>query len=155
MHHATSRNVAGSIPNEVIRFFNYTNYTHLSPGVGSIFKRNGYDEYFWGKRGRCVYVTTICEPTVYKILEPRRLATLWDLTTCYMDSLTSFYPKMLHVRYVDRYEIHMSYPVPISLVQRSVNKCQTALIQRNRDGVTETEKQTRLAHDCERPMVRL
>jgi hypothetical protein len=28
---------------------------------------------------------TICVPIVWKILEPRRLTTLWAFTACYMD----------------------------------------------------------------------
>jgi hypothetical protein len=32
--------------------------------------------------------TAICEPTVWKIWEPRCLTTLWAFTACYMDSFT-------------------------------------------------------------------
>jgi hypothetical protein len=28
-------------------------------------------------------LTAICEPIVYKMLEPRRLTNLWDSTACY------------------------------------------------------------------------
>jgi hypothetical protein len=31
-------------------------------------------------------LTAICEPTVYKMWEPRRLTTLWAFTACYRDS---------------------------------------------------------------------
>jgi hypothetical protein len=31
-------------------------------------------------------LTTICEPIVWKMWEPRRLTTLWASTTCYRDS---------------------------------------------------------------------
>jgi hypothetical protein len=34
-------------------------------------------------------LTAICEPTVYKMWEPRRLTTLWASTGCYRDSYTS------------------------------------------------------------------
>jgi hypothetical protein len=30
--------------------------------------------------------TSICEPIVYKMWEPRRLTTLWASTACYRDS---------------------------------------------------------------------
>jgi hypothetical protein len=30
----------------------------------------------------------ICEPTVYKMWEPRRLTSLWAFTACYRDSFT-------------------------------------------------------------------
>jgi hypothetical protein len=33
-------------------------------------------------------LTTICEPIVWKMWEPRRLTTLWVPTACYMDSFT-------------------------------------------------------------------
>jgi hypothetical protein len=33
-------------------------------------------------------LTAICEPIVCKILEPRRLTTLWASTACYRDSVT-------------------------------------------------------------------
>jgi hypothetical protein len=33
-------------------------------------------------------VTAICEPTVYKMWEPRRLTTLWASMACYRDSFT-------------------------------------------------------------------
>jgi hypothetical protein len=32
--------------------------------------------------------TAICEPTVYKMWEPRRLTTQWAFTACYGDSFT-------------------------------------------------------------------
>jgi hypothetical protein len=33
-------------------------------------------------------LTAICEPTVYKMWEPRRLKTLWAFTACCRDSFT-------------------------------------------------------------------
>jgi hypothetical protein len=33
-------------------------------------------------------LTAICEPTVKKMWEPRRLTTLWASTVCYRDSFT-------------------------------------------------------------------
>jgi hypothetical protein len=33
-------------------------------------------------------LTAICEPTVLKKWEPRRLTTLWAFTACYRDSFT-------------------------------------------------------------------
>jgi hypothetical protein len=35
-------------------------------------------------------LTAICEPTVYKMWEPRRLTTLWAFMACYRDSFTIF-----------------------------------------------------------------
>jgi hypothetical protein len=37
-------------------------------------------------------LTAICEQTVYKTWEPRRLKTLWASTICYGDSFTFFQP---------------------------------------------------------------
>jgi hypothetical protein len=34
-------------------------------------------------------LTAICEPTVWKMWEPRRLTTLWASTACYRDSFAS------------------------------------------------------------------
>jgi hypothetical protein len=36
--------------------------------------------------------TAICEPIIWKILEPWRLTILWDSTACYRDSFTLLYP---------------------------------------------------------------
>jgi hypothetical protein len=45
-----------------------------------------------GGKGRSVRkadnLTVICEPTVYKMWEPRCLTTLWVSTACYRDSFT-------------------------------------------------------------------
>jgi hypothetical protein len=53
--------------------------------------KNEYQESSWGK-GRSVgeadKLTAICEPTVYKMWEPRRLTTLWASTACYRHSFT-------------------------------------------------------------------
>jgi hypothetical protein len=38
-------------------------------------------------------LTAICEPIVQKMLEPRRLTTLWAFTTCYRDSFTFFFTR--------------------------------------------------------------
>jgi hypothetical protein len=35
-------------------------------------------------------LTAVCEPIVWKMWEPRRLATLWASTACYRDSFTIF-----------------------------------------------------------------
>jgi hypothetical protein len=36
-------------------------------------------------------LTTICEPIVLKMWEPRRLTNLWAFTACHSDSFTFFY----------------------------------------------------------------
>jgi hypothetical protein len=45
-----------------------------------------------GGKGRPVHkadnLTAICEPTVQKMWDPRRLTTLWASTACYRDSFT-------------------------------------------------------------------
>jgi hypothetical protein len=42
-----------------------------------------------GRRVMADNLTAICEPTVQKTWEPRRLTTLWAFTACYRDSFTS------------------------------------------------------------------
>jgi hypothetical protein len=39
-----------------------------------------------GRPTRNADLTAICEPTVYKMWEPRRLTTLWASTACYRGS---------------------------------------------------------------------
>jgi hypothetical protein len=45
-----------------------------------------------GGKGRSTHMTdnltAICEPTVYRVWEPRRLTTLWASSACYRDSFT-------------------------------------------------------------------
>jgi hypothetical protein len=45
-----------------------------------------------GRKGRPAHkaedLTSICEPNVYKMWEPRRLTTLWTFMAFYRDSLT-------------------------------------------------------------------
>jgi hypothetical protein len=50
IHYATSRQVAGSIPNEVIEFFNWPNPASrtIALGVDSASKRNEYEEFSCG-----------------------------------------------------------------------------------------------------------
>jgi hypothetical protein len=96
MHYATSRKVAGSIPNEVIGFFNWPNPSSRTMTLGStqplteMSARN-----LSGGKGRAARgadnLTAICEPIVYKMWEPRRLTTLWAFTACYRDSFTILY----------------------------------------------------------------
>jgi hypothetical protein len=58
-------------------------------GVYSACNRNEYQESSWGVKGdRRVSLTAICEPSVEKMWEPRRLTTLLASTACYRDSFT-------------------------------------------------------------------
>jgi hypothetical protein len=52
-------------------------------------------------------LTAICEPTVKKMLEPRRLPPLCASTTCYRDSFT-FFLLLLHVRNDFRHRLYVS-----------------------------------------------
>jgi hypothetical protein len=49
-HFATSRKLAGSIPDEIIGFFNCPNPSSrtMTPGIDSVSNRNGYKESSWG-----------------------------------------------------------------------------------------------------------
>jgi hypothetical protein len=44
-----------------------------------------------GRPARKADLTTICEPIVQKMWEPRRLTTLWASTVCYKASFTVSY----------------------------------------------------------------
>jgi hypothetical protein len=69
-HNATSRKVAGSIPDEVVGLFQFTEsfQPHYGPGVVSATNRNEYQESSWGGKGRQARkadnLTAICEPIV-------------------------------------------------------------------------------------------
>ena len=61
-YYATNRKVADSIPDGVIGNFHWHNPSDrtMVPGVDSVSNRNQYQDYFvWGKRGRCVRLTTL------------------------------------------------------------------------------------------------
>jgi hypothetical protein len=42
----------------------------------------------WWLAHKADNLVAICEPTVWKMWEPRRLTTLWASTACYRDSFT-------------------------------------------------------------------
>jgi hypothetical protein len=92
MHYATSRKFAGSIPDEVIGFFNWPNPSShtTAAGVDSASNGNEYRESAGGK-GRPARkidnLAAICEPIVYKMWEPGLLTPLWASTACYRHSL--------------------------------------------------------------------
>jgi hypothetical protein len=93
-HYATSRKVAGSIPDEVIGVFSWSNPSSRTMALGStqpltdLSTRN-----YPGGKGRPMLkadnLTAICEPIVYKMWEPRRLTALWASTACYKDSFSA------------------------------------------------------------------
>ena len=78
---ATSRKVAGSIPDGVTGFFHWHNPSGrtMALGVDSASNRNEYQEYFLGaKGGRCVGLTTLPASSAgcLEILEPQPPGTL-------------------------------------------------------------------------------
>jgi hypothetical protein len=86
-----SGKVMGTIPDEVIGFYNWPNPSSLTMDLGStqplteMSTRN-----LPGDNGRPAHkadnLTAICEPIVYKTWEPRRLTILWTSTPCYRES---------------------------------------------------------------------
>jgi hypothetical protein len=93
MHYAKSRNVEGSIPDEVIGFFNWRNPSSRTMASGSTqpLTEMGTRNLPGGKgrqERKADNLTAICEPIFYKMWEPRRLTTLWASTACYRDSFT-------------------------------------------------------------------
>jgi hypothetical protein len=91
----TSRKVTGSIPDEIIGFFNLHNLSSRTVALGStqplteMSTRN-----LLGGKGRPVRkahnLTATCEPIVWEIRAPQRLITLWVFTAGYRDNF-SFY----------------------------------------------------------------
>jgi hypothetical protein len=85
----TCRKVAGSIPDDVIRFFQFIELfqPHYSPGVDSASNRNEYQECSWEDKERpeskADNLTVICEPIIYKMWAPRRLTTRWVFMAFY------------------------------------------------------------------------
>jgi hypothetical protein len=71
-HYATSRKVAGSIPDEVIGFFNWTNpsgrimATESSQPLAEMSTRN-LPGGKWSPARKADNITAICEPTVWKM----------------------------------------------------------------------------------------
>jgi hypothetical protein len=60
-------------------------------------------------------LTAICEPTVYKMCEPRRLTTLLAITACYRDSFTFYldpYSESEDGRRVNTYFHRIPPPLP-------------------------------------------
>jgi hypothetical protein len=92
MHYATSRKVAGSIPNEVTGIFNSPNPSIRIMALALI---QPPTEIFLGEKGgraahKADNLTAICEGIVWKMWEPRRLTTLWASTACYRNSFPFF-----------------------------------------------------------------
>jgi len=80
-HWATSRQVAGSIPDGVIGIFHWHNPSGhtVTLGVDSAFNRNEYQGYFLGgKGGRCLRLTTL-PPSYADCLEIWEPQPLWYL----------------------------------------------------------------------------
>ena len=78
--YATSRKVAGSIPDGVIGIFQLTLSfrPHYGPGADSASNRNEYQEYFLGgKCGRCVGLTTL-PPSCADCLRNLGPSTSWN-----------------------------------------------------------------------------
>jgi hypothetical protein len=74
---ATSRKVAGSIPDGVIGNFQCF-LPHYGPGVDSASNKNDYQKYFLGsKGGRCVRLTTL-PPSYANCLEVLGTSTSWN-----------------------------------------------------------------------------
>jgi hypothetical protein len=90
-HSTTSWKVAGSIHDEVMGVFNLYNPSSRTMTLGStqplteMSMRN-----LPGGKGqparKADNITTICEPIVYKMWDPRRLKTLCSSTACYRNS---------------------------------------------------------------------
>jgi hypothetical protein len=94
-HYATSRKVAGSVPDKVTRIFSLpilssrTMALRLTqPLIGNCITNLPGDKGHPTRKAD--NLTAISEPTVYKMWELRRLTNLWASTACCSDSLTFF-----------------------------------------------------------------
>jgi hypothetical protein len=93
MHYATSRKVAGSIADEVIGFFNWPNPSSALWPWGRLrlvteMSTRNLPGGKWRPAGKADNFTTISEPIVYKMWEPRCLTAIWAFTACYRDDFT-------------------------------------------------------------------
>jgi hypothetical protein len=92
-HYSTGRQVKGSIPDEIIGFFIWPNPSSLTMALGSIrplteMSTRNLPGGKWRPARKAGNLTTICEPIIYKMWEPRRLTTLWASTACYSDTFS-------------------------------------------------------------------
>jgi hypothetical protein len=92
-HYVTKRKVAGSIPDDVIGFFNSPNHSSRSMVQVSVQPLTELSTTnLPGGKGLSAYkadnLTAICDPVVQKMWEPRLLATIWASTACYGDTFT-------------------------------------------------------------------
>jgi hypothetical protein len=90
-YYDTSRKVAGSIPDEVIGFFNWPNPSSRTMALGSTQRLTEMrTRNFLGGEGRpprkADNLAAICETIVWKMWEPPCLRTLWASTASYMGS---------------------------------------------------------------------
>jgi hypothetical protein len=93
---ATSRKVVGSIPYDVIGFFNWPNPSSRTVALGSTQPVTDMStmNLLVGKVRpvrKADNFSAVCEPTIWKMWEPRRLINLWASETCYRDSFTLFF----------------------------------------------------------------
>jgi hypothetical protein len=92
MQYSTSQNVAGSILDEVIGFFNPSSSTMALRSTQCLTEMSTRN--LLGGKGRPVRkadnLTAICEPIVYKMWDYQRLTTQWASMACYRDSFTFF-----------------------------------------------------------------
>jgi hypothetical protein len=79
-HYATSRKVAGLIPDEVIGFFNWPDPSSRTMVLGSTQPLTEMSK--TRPASKADSLTAICEPIFQEMWEPRRL------TACYRDSFT-------------------------------------------------------------------
>jgi hypothetical protein len=91
-HYATSQKVAGSIPDEIIGFYNLPN--PLALGSTHPLTEMSTRNLPWGKgwpAHKTDNLTAIGEPTVQKMWDPQCLTTLRASMACYKDTFTFFF----------------------------------------------------------------
>jgi hypothetical protein len=105
-HYATSRKVAGSIPDDVIGFFNWPNHSSCNMAWCSIQALTEMNtRSLHGNKGgparKTDKVTVNCERIFYKMWEFRRLTNLWAFTASYRNSFTFLLRWYMHLTECD------------------------------------------------------
>jgi hypothetical protein len=82
-HYASNQKVAGSIPDEIVGFSQFTLsfQQNSGPGVYSVSNRNEYQQSSLGEARparKTDTLTAIGDPIVYKMWEPRHLTVYWN-----------------------------------------------------------------------------
>jgi hypothetical protein len=116
-HYATSLKVVCSFLMRPLDFFSWSNPSSSTMALGStqLLTEISIMNLHGGKgKGRPARktdnLTSICEPTVYRMWETRCLTALWTFTACYIDSFTFFTFQRMWFNYIPIRRVPFSSP---------------------------------------------